>query len=555
MKKRVLGLIRVSTDQQDVRRQRADMEKLKKRFDLEIIRILEMVGLSGMATLNDAEVQQVLHEVQQSGVDGLCVSSIDRIFRPKRFGDFGILNGFQDAHKAIWSQKEGYIEPWTDDGFNRLMAAGSQAGAEWREIRRRTIDGKNALRAEGRHVSGNQSLPKGLRYDKQAGWSYDESELGKVKQAYQLLFEGVNLAAICRRVGWRPTRAKRTLENPSWKGIRIYPPTPERPEAIEVPLDGLAPVLSPEDWDRAQSILATKKTWTKETRVQKFIAIDILFCQCGRKLYTHGDCRRARHDVYLCSSRHPSGRGCGARNLRREVVEAAVLNIVEQHLTDAKFMRAQLRQLEQQTPVADLRAKRETELARLNAKRARLLDALEDGLISKVDFAERAAKIQDQIREAQASMPATPPPVLDGPRVIAALARVFARFHAWEVPQQRTMLKRAIRCIRVIDDSFREVTVSGAFLHEISRAKIDPRCSSPEMSRIDALLAPRSRGKSSPRGLTRVPPRAASIRFIWERRRRNWRRRWDLRIHDIGRPGDAGKRGGERRRLPVFRRR
>jgi len=45
------------------------------------------------------------------------------------------------------------------------------------------------------------------------------------------------------------------------------------------------------------------------------------------------------------------------------------------------------------------------------------------------------------------------------------------------------------------------------------------RCSSPEMSRIDALLAPRSRGKSCPRSLAGVPPRAASIE---ERRERGF---------------------------------
>ena len=47
----------------------------------------------------------------------------------------------------------------------------------------------------------------------------------------------------------------------------------------------------------------------------------------------------------------------------------------------------------------DNTAKREAELARLKARRARLLDAMEDGLIDKTEFRIRAEKIQAAIRE------------------------------------------------------------------------------------------------------------------------------------------------------------
>jgi len=59
----------------------------------------------------------------------------------------------------------------------------------------------------------------------------------------------------------------------------------------------------------------------------------------------------------------------------------------------------------------DNTAKREAELPRLKARRARLLDAMEDGLIDKTEFRIRAEKIQAAIREVQAQMPAAPPPL------------------------------------------------------------------------------------------------------------------------------------------------
>jgi hypothetical protein len=65
---------------------------------------------------------------------------------------------------------------------------------------------------------------------------------------------------------------------------------------------------------------------------------------------------------------------------------------VAEYLTDAKFLTAVFRRL-QQKPTCDCTAKSEAEIARLNAKRGRLLDALEDGLIEKAEFSLRAEKI------------------------------------------------------------------------------------------------------------------------------------------------------------------
>ena len=93
--KRALALLRVSTDGQDVARQRADIEKLKKLHSLDVVRSLELVGISGTTTLTNEEVQQVLREVQQPGIDGLALSSVGRLFRPRRGSHFGILDGLQ----------------------------------------------------------------------------------------------------------------------------------------------------------------------------------------------------------------------------------------------------------------------------------------------------------------------------------------------------------------------------------------------------------------------------------------------------------------------------
>jgi hypothetical protein len=84
--------------------------------------------------------------------------------------------------------RDGYIEVWTDEGWDRAVAAGARAGSELRELVRRVRDGTQAKRAEGRHVNGRKCLPCGLKWDKHsATWSYDESYTAKIAEAYRIL--------------------------------------------------------------------------------------------------------------------------------------------------------------------------------------------------------------------------------------------------------------------------------------------------------------------------------------------------------------------------------
>src|SRR5262249_55781634 len=141
--KNIIELLRVSTDLQDVARQRTDLERLKKRFNLHAVRTLELHGVSGTATLDNKQVQQVLNDLANPDVAGLGLSSLDRLFRPgKRYGQFAILDRFVDEGKAMWTIREGEIDPATDEGYDKCIQAGGRAGAEWRDLRTRTMAGR-----------------------------------------------------------------------------------------------------------------------------------------------------------------------------------------------------------------------------------------------------------------------------------------------------------------------------------------------------------------------------------------------------------------------------
>ena len=125
--------------------------------------------------------------------------------------------------------------------------------------------------------------------------------------------------------------------------------------------------------------------------------------------------------------------------------------------------------------------KREKELSKLAAKRERIIDAYEDGRLTKQEFARRIDAIAEAQRDVEARMPAAAPPAIDERRLIAGLTRWFApaRFGRLPFEQQRAELKRVVRQLSVTDGAIDQVTASGAFLQEYAHTNLEPRSTSP----------------------------------------------------------------------------
>jgi DNA invertase Pin-like site-specific DNA recombinase len=158
-------------------------------------------------------------------VDGVIVSAIDRLVHPNQLGDLAVFDPFQAQGKKIWTPA-GETDLGTDSGFMSSAFTGVMAGLERRMLLARTLAGKEALRRQGRHVIGPQSLPRGIAYDKaSARWSYREPDYSRIRQAYELLFRGESWQTIAEAVGggWSSVGLRRTLLNPVWKGLRVYP--------------------------------------------------------------------------------------------------------------------------------------------------------------------------------------------------------------------------------------------------------------------------------------------------------------------------------------------
>jgi hypothetical protein len=152
----------------------------------------------------------------------------------------------------------------------------------------------------------------------------------------------------------------------------------------------------------------------------------LLACQCTRRYYTHGDIRPGYHGAYVCSSRYPKGPGCGSARLWREVVDPAIIEIVEQHVTNQKFLQAIFERVEK-TPAPAPRVEREKELVKLAARRKKWMDAYDEDRISREEFNQRVDKVAAAMRTLEAAPPAPPVNIRT---VITGLARALARFRA-----------------------------------------------------------------------------------------------------------------------------
>ena len=76
--KRVIEVLRISTDMQDLQRQRDDLERNRAAHNLTVARTVELTGLSGRKVLSNSEMQLVLRDLKDPAIDGISITALDR---------------------------------------------------------------------------------------------------------------------------------------------------------------------------------------------------------------------------------------------------------------------------------------------------------------------------------------------------------------------------------------------------------------------------------------------------------------------------------------------
>jgi site-specific DNA recombinase len=479
--KRVVEVLRVSTNVQDNQRQKADIERVKAAHSLVGDRTVELDGVSGRKVLANRDMQRVLADLRLPHIAGVAISALDRLFRMERYSDFGILDNFIDTGKMIFSAKEGPLDLATDAGLIISLMSGATGALEWRELRRRTVGGKELLRKLGGCADGRPTLPRGVGFEPVkdakgrsvgARWFYVEPDASRIRLAYDLLFERRSWHDIAERIGGGFTYngVKTSLKNTVWKAVRTYAAGRETP--LEVPM-AIEPLISPERWAKAQEIILEKRDrWSKTKKPAYFLLSGLLRCSCGAPCYVR--CNSNRRSYYICSTHH-RGNACGAKSVQQKATDRLAEQIVSKDFLDPGFLKKVIGRFKSAQPERDHNAEKITaQREQLEAERQRLLRMTLKGTITEDDFSRESKRIESEMRDLDRLAPAPVPAAFDPAKLVVQITRSFARFAKQSFEEKRDFLRTAFKEITLDNGALTGMTLNGAFLDSVNSS---PRCS------------------------------------------------------------------------------
>jgi len=529
----VIALIRfsdagqVTDDKAGVEGQRQVNATTAARLNLKIRRELVLIGVSGRHVMLDPRFVGMCDELKTDPtLSGILTAEQSRVFRPEKdnYESYAILSMLAKHRKLLYTP-DGIVDMNTSQGRVGAQLKAIMNGEEIEIIKDRFQRGKASDRLARKHPQGNHMLPKTVRYVREYAttptgklivtatrWELVPVEAERMKLAFRLLVEGDSYELIAEKIGggYKGSSLRRSMMNPIHIGIRRYAfeakgeeyPVKARPESYlkhepgwepkmrrkltkkAAPLDvptreqleaGVPPIVEPiltlDEWDAAQAIIARRTTSWRKSKLKnegrdRFLANGVGYCACGKPLYGRYGSRGPHLDSYYCQSRHPKGPGCGMASLKRADVDAAIEATIIR-LADADFLlsalKAALALIEPKVDPA--MAARERALAKLRTGRANLVGALGAGDLDRESFRQTMVKIEAEIRALEAQVPA-PTPETDPRQLADLIHRAFGEFGLMTFARKRSLLRGAVRHI-IVNSHAREittVTIAGGYL-------------------------------------------------------------------------------------------
>ena len=544
----VIELLRVSSDKQDVARQEFDTKENREQQALSVLRTIR-IKISGTEVMTHAEVQQMVAELSHPGVDGISVSAIDRLFRPKDYRALDVLQFFAEHQKVIVSTKEGLVEPWTDRGWDICMTAAQKAGAELRELKRRTSGGRKRAHAEKRMC--NTTAPYGMVYVSKYERDADGRSQYLKEDPVESSVPGLSKRQVVRDVfDWRyhhqmrPSAIQRRLND---SGILTagkpgqYAPGPwSRTTVIQMlknrhyigeHWEGGTMIPCPQFVERevfegVQRVFAEAKKMCNGRPATKHLLCGFLRCaKCGRR-YRTAD---SRHAVYVCGNYDYKLRRqvCRANSkVRTYKLDTVVWDALWKILTQAELLLANAKAYYDSLPSKSGTAKLEKELAAVRARMERTKRMVRAG--TEDEDTGNALILQDKQRIAQIEAELRVAGVMTIPSahvIQAACDRIVSSGAKLETfAERRPVLEKLVDLKVTYDD--RAVEISGKVPVPEAASNCDSRIGADAERQHDH----RDRGKSGfrqhranpvaqvlPKVIHDLPARKKVIRRRWRR--------------------------------------
>ena len=298
--KRVLGYVRVSTNKQDLERQKVLIRNYCKRNDFDLIGFEEDFAISGASNENEREGLDRVLKVDNQIADMVVVSELSRLSRQDdilktltqiqhiiKKVDLVLLDDESQIYKA------GEIFGTDLPKFLSLAVKAYGAADERKKISGRMQSGIDTKFANC-VMMGLTSIPYGFKLidnpDYVKGSTarklmvVDEEAAKTVKAMYQYVLDGLSLNQITERVNSLNLGGKRfevsnvrfILHNPVYKGLRKF-----RKKFYEMPVK----IIDDNTWDLVQERLLTNRGYSYEAQKKHFNPLKgIAKCPCGANM-------------------------------------------------------------------------------------------------------------------------------------------------------------------------------------------------------------------------------------------------------------------------------
>jgi len=484
--------------------QRSENRRTAARYGLTIVQTIEMADVCGAAVLHAPEMRQLLELIKSPDIHGVVAKEFSRLMRPENFEDFRLLQHFADTNTLLYLP-DGPID--LNSKMGRVMG-GLRAlfsGMEREDIRERSWSAKEEKRRRGENPQASITLPFGVTWTRQDGWSYTP-EAEKVRSAYKLLLSGeTSYSEIEKLTGISRFNLPIILRNPIYMGWRVIDRRRDpSPAALRVKRDGRQadrpkilrpadevirirvidqPLVTEAEYLQAQEIMSRKRErhWRARPDYKSpYTYHGHLSCaECDELVYSYSNSRGGEY--YVCKAKqYPRqvGRKCSTRYMKRQELESNLDRLLGNRLVDRGFLMALVEEFERriQDPAEEASTERvKRRLKELEAKRERVLSTFFDGRMSVAERDSHLDQIGSETNTCTDQLSRTSAPA---PVSLDALADVCSVFQGWEFLEpeaKRKLLAITVPEIRVANSEVKELTLllPGARHNELSREDTD----------------------------------------------------------------------------------
>ena len=502
-KRKVFAMIRVSTKQQDMEQQQANIDFycLPENFNLEVVETFLFPGTGGDVVTKTAEFKRMLQAlVNGPDVVGVVFSQLDRMMRPDDIDDYGKLKIFRTGNKLMFCDADHGLSVTNPEDRAFIMAQFEQAAAERRKIRFRTHRAKERLIMDPE--TSITKLPRGVTHikltesygprTKKGMFEYSAYAYEKVKPAFERVAAGESINSVAKKLGFASETSLRVvLSNKWWIGIkeRTHKRTVTRNEETgkkklskRVPHENpivhhtnlaQAPLVAVAVFNRVQDLCALhRRSWSQgHSNTNKFLGTNFLYCQCGCKLYLKNDTKRANQPpTYVCTSYRTAKGPCGAGRLRAGLTDKQIEFAALMYFTDEPFL---AHAIEAGNRSDDLRERRvEAEAARQRLTESQkvfrqaqkmVLAADEDNQEVMVAFAKAQRDVSDAKRRLAMAEAQAAPFEANTKSIAKTIAARYIMFSTFSMEEKRQTLRETVERIMIDRNGLATFQVRGGY--------------------------------------------------------------------------------------------